>query len=90
MSQTVTVERRVRIAVVSINRPERRNAVDLPTARALYEAFKAFDGDTGLDVAVFTGKGGAFCGGADLKAIAAGERRPVEPDGDSHPWARHG
>ncbi len=85
MSQTVTVERRGRIAVVSISRPERRNAVDLPTARALYEAFKAFDGDTGLDVAVFTGKGGAFCGGADLKAIAAGERRPVELDGDFAP-----
>jgi enoyl-CoA hydratase len=83
--ETVIVERRGRIVLVSINRPERSNAVDLPTARALYETFKAFDSDTGLDVAVFTGKGCAFCGGADLKVIAAGERRPVEPDGDFAP-----
>ena len=85
MSQSVIVERRGRVAVVSINRPERRNAVDLPTARALYDAFKTFDADGGLDVAAFTGAGGVFCGGADLKAIAAGERRPVELEGDFAP-----
>lgn len=83
--ETVIVERRGRIAVVCINRPERKNAVDLATAQALYRAFKEFDTDAGLDVAVFTAKGDAFCGGADLKALAAGERRPVERGGDFAP-----
>ena len=46
--QTVSFERQDRIAIVTIERPERRNAVDGPTARQLYEAFKAFDADDGL------------------------------------------
>ena len=83
--ETVIVERRGRVAVVTINRPERKNAVDLATAQALYRAFKAFDTDAGLDIAVFAGKGDAFCGGADLKALAAGERRSFERDGDFGP-----
>lgn len=61
------------VTVIAINRPERRNAVDLETARALYEAFLAFDGDPASAVAVLTGTGGAFCAGADLKALAGGE-----------------
>jgi enoyl-CoA hydratase len=71
---TVSVERHGRTAVVTIERPERRNAVDGATARDLYAAFKAFDADEGLDVAVLTGRGGYFCAGADLKAIS--QRRP--------------
>jgi len=85
MPDTLILERRGRVAVVTINRPERKNAVDLPTARGLYDAFKAFDADADAHVAVFTGAGGAFCAGADLKAIAAGERRPVEREGDFAP-----
>lgn len=81
----VSLERRGRVAVVTLKRPERKNAVDLPTARALYDTFKEFDADAGLDVAVFTGAGGTFCAGADLKAVAQGERRPVEKDGDFGP-----
>ncbi len=57
------------VLVVTIDRPERRNAVDLPTARALHACFKAFDGDERLAVAVLTGAGGNFCAGADLKAL---------------------
>lgn len=83
--QTVSFERDGRIAVVTIQRPERRNAVDGPTARQLYDAFKAFDADEGLDVAVLTGAGGAFCAGADLKAISAGGGNPVRDDGDLGP-----
>jgi enoyl-CoA hydratase len=60
------------VAVVTIDRPERRNAVDAPTAAALVEAFRRFDGDASLSVAVLTGAGGTFCAGADLKAIARG------------------
>jgi enoyl-CoA hydratase len=85
MPKTLIIERRGPIAVLSINRPERKNAVDLPTARALYDAFKAFDADAEARVAVLTGAGGAFCAGADLKAIAEGERRPVEREGDFAP-----
>src|SRR5881396_1697783 len=63
------------VAVVTINRPEVRNAVDDPTAAALVEAFRRFDADEGLAVAVLTGAGGTFCAGADLKAVAAGQGR---------------
>jgi enoyl-CoA hydratase len=86
---TVSYETDGRIAVVTIERPERRNAVDGPTARKLYDAFKAFDADEGLDVAVLTGRGGYFCAGADLKAISENRpdagANPVRPDGDLGP-----
>ena len=81
----VSYETDGRTAVVTIERPERRNAVDGPTARELYDAFKAFDADDGLDVAVLTGQGGVFCAGADLKGVAAGRGNPVKPDGDVGP-----
>ena len=70
---TVLVERDGPVTIVSINRPERRNAVDGLTARKLYDTFRAFDADDSASVAVFTGVGGHFCAGADLKAVAAGD-----------------
>src|SRR3954452_5021338 len=73
MTDTVLVERDGPVTIISINRPERRNAVDGATARKLFDAFLAFDADDGASVAVFTGTGGAFCAGADLKAVAAGD-----------------
>lgn len=83
---TVSFERDGRIAIVTIERPERRNAVDGATARALYAAFKDFDADEGLDVAVLTGRGGYFCAGADLKAISTGGGGAAIPeDGDAGP-----
>ena len=85
MSATVSVRADGRVTVVTIERPERRNAVDLATARALFDAFKGFDGDSGSDVAVLSGAGGAFCAGADLKALAEGETRPVDPAGEFGP-----
>jgi enoyl-CoA hydratase len=69
----VLIERDGPIAIVSINRPHCRNAVDGATARKLYDAFLAFDADNDASVAVFTGTGGFFCAGADLKAVAAGD-----------------
>src|SRR5260370_5258105 len=71
------------IAIVTINRPEARNAVDQPTAVALAEAFRRFDADNALSVAVLTGAGGTFCAGADLKAVApsGGNRVPETGDG---------
>jgi enoyl-CoA hydratase len=71
-----------RIAIVTIDRPEVRNAVDAKTAEALAAAFNRFDADEGALVAVLTGAGGYFCAGADLKAVAAGEHRDISPDGD--------
>jgi len=78
----VRFEVRGPVAIVSIDRPERRNAVDAPTAKALVEAFQAFDADGDVAVAVLTGTGGTFCAGADLKAIAEGRGLRVAEDGD--------
>lgn len=82
---TVSVEVRSRTAIVTIERPERRNAVDGETAQALYDAFKAFDADAALDVAVLQGRGGTFCAGADLKGVSEGRGNPVRLDGDLGP-----
>jgi enoyl-CoA hydratase len=79
---TVRVEREGPVTVVTIDRPERRNAVDAATAAALAGAFRDFDHDERASVAVLTGAGSAFCAGADLKAIAAGEPLRVAADGD--------
>lgn len=67
---TVRVESEGRVLVVTIDRPEVRNAVDGPTASALDAAFDRLDQDTSLDSAVLTGASGTFCAGADLKAIS--------------------
>ena len=72
---TVHVDQDGPVTVVTIDRPERRNAVDQPTANALTSAFRAFDTDDTASVAVLTGAGGTFCAGADLKAM-------LDPDGD--------
>jgi enoyl-CoA hydratase len=78
MIRTETINR---ILTVTIDRPARRNAVDIPTAQALFDAFTAFDADEALDVAILTGAGSVFCAGADLQALAEGERREIRPDG---------
>ncbi|HZZ70165.1 MAG TPA: crotonase/enoyl-CoA hydratase family protein [Phenylobacterium sp.] len=83
--QTVSTETRGRTLIVTIERPQARNAVDGPTARQLYDAFKAFDADEALDVAILQGRGGAFCAGADLKGVAQGRGNPVHRDGDLGP-----
>jgi enoyl-CoA hydratase len=74
------------VLVVAIARPEVRNAVDGPTAAALASAFREFDADPALSVAVLCGEGGIFCAGADLKAVASGDssranRLSAEGDG---------
>ncbi len=68
------------VGIVTIDRPEVRNAVDGPTAEALDEAFLALEADDGISVLVLTGAAGTFCAGADLKAISAGlGNRITEP-----------
>ncbi len=80
----VLTERKETTFIVTINRPEVRNAIDAPTAAELAQAFRAFDADESLSVAVLTGAGGVFCAGADLATVATGERIPrVKEDGDA-------
>jgi enoyl-CoA hydratase len=79
---SVRVERDGAVTTVTLDRPERRNAVDGPTAAALAEAFRAFDADDEAAVAVLHGAGGTFCAGADLTAVATDARNRTEPDGD--------
>lgn len=80
---TVSLTRIDRIAVIRMMRPERRNAVDAATAKALADAFREFDADAGLDVAVFAGANDVFCAGADLKALASGDSIALKASGDS-------
>lgn len=68
------------IAVVTIDRPDRRNAVDRPMATALEGAIAAADDDDEVAVIVLTGAGGTFCAGADLHALDAGEPNRLAPD----------
>ena len=72
------------VATITLFRPERRNAVDGPTALALRQAFDAFEADASLRVAVFTGGGGHFCAGADLAAMAdPSTRNAIEATGSA-------
>jgi enoyl-CoA hydratase len=89
--EAVRVEVDGPVAVVTIDRLDVANAIDAPTASLLADAFRRFDADPSLSVAVLTGAGGKFCAGADLKAIhgaasgasEAGDRvSRVDPDGD--------
>ena len=76
---TVEIEIKGTTTIVTINRPEVRNAVDRPTADALEAAFLAFDADPNQRVAILTGASGTFCAGADLKGVADGRGNRVLP-----------
>lgn len=80
MSVRYTIEDEV--AIVTIDRSDRRNAVDSATAAELIAAFEKVEGDDDIHVAILTGAGEHFCAGADLKALSEGDRRPI---GDSGP-----
>ena len=79
---SVLIQQKDDIFVVTINRPQVRNAVDSPTAQELADAFRKFDTDEQVKVAVLTGAGGTFCAGADLKAIASGQGNRMSEEGD--------
>ncbi|HMG33593.1 MAG TPA: crotonase/enoyl-CoA hydratase family protein [Blastocatellia bacterium] len=80
--ETLRVEKDGPITVVTLNRPNVRNAVDRKTAGRLADAFRDFDDDPESLVAILYGANGTFCAGADLKSIAAGQNNRVEADGD--------
>lgn len=101
-TDTVSVHDEGPVRIITITRPEVRNAVNPETATALYEAFLAFDADPDAAVAVLTGEGGAFCAGFDLSRAANGmpedwfERHaihgPEDMEGGPRParWGRRG
>lgn len=70
------LERRGRVLVITLNRPQVRNAVDRALAEAVAEALDLLESDTDLAVGVLTGAGQGFCSGMDLKAFAASGDRP--------------
>lgn len=80
---SVRVERDGPVVIVTLDRPERRNAVDFETGVRLRQAFEAFEADDTALVAVLTGAGGAFCAGADLKAMPQGTAA-YDPEGHGH------
>ena len=84
MSTCVHAEAQGPVWTITLDRTDCRNAVDGPTALALRAAFEAFEADAQACVAVFTGAGGHFCGGADLTALGDPARRnPVEASGSA-------
>ncbi|ARU06008.1 enoyl-CoA hydratase [Comamonas serinivorans] len=74
----VATERHGHVLVVRLQRPEARNALDLATARGIHAAMDELDDDDNLFAGILTGSGGNFCAGADLKAVARGERPTTE------------
>jgi enoyl-CoA hydratase len=80
-NQAVLTERRERVLLITINRPEQRNAVNAAVAAGIAAGLDELDADPGLSVGVLTGAGKGFCAGMDLKAFVAGERPYVEGRG---------
>jgi enoyl-CoA hydratase len=78
---SVRYERDGPVAIVTIDRPERRNAVDPPAAALLFAAFERFAAEDDASVAILTGAGGTFCAGYDLKAAAEGGLEELRDDG---------
>ncbi len=81
MTDPVRIERNGPVTTVIINRPAARNAVNGPTAAALYAAFEEFDRDDTASVAVLWGDNGTFCAGADLKAFGTPDANAVHRTG---------
>src|ERR1700684_42421 len=81
-ADAVRYERRGAAAIVTIDRQERRNAVDGPTAAALHDAYLRFEADEDARVLVLTGAGGvSFCAGADLQATVTSRERLRSEEG---------
>src|ERR1700744_2309070 len=81
MSDPVRIERNGPVTTVILDRPAARNAVNGPTAAALYAAFDEFDRDDNASVAVLWGDNGTFCAGADLKAFGTPDANAVHRTG---------
>jgi enoyl-CoA hydratase/carnithine racemase len=77
----VLTERRGRVLLITMNRPDQRNAVNAAVAQGIADGLEELDADAGLSLAVLTGAGKGFCAGMDLKAFVTGERPWVEGRG---------
>jgi len=77
---SVLTQRDGNVLIVTLNRPQVRNAVDTATAGAMAEAFESFDRDDSLSVSVLTGAGGTFCAGFDLREVAQGGRQLTQQE----------
>lgn len=77
----VLTERDGHTLVVTLNRPDRQNAIDGEMLVRFYDACRLADEDPDIRCLVLTGAGGNFCSGADLKAMAGGNELPPQPDG---------
>jgi enoyl-CoA hydratase len=75
--QAVLTERRGRVLLVTLNRPDQRNAINAAVATGIGAALDALDADAGLSIGVITGAGKGFCSGMDLKAFVTGESPTV-------------
>lgn len=82
-NSSVILERKGDIAVIIINRPLLKNAIDRETASSLAEKIREFDNDKSIKAGVLYGSGGTFCAGADLKAIGNGNYNRLEDDGEA-------
>ena len=78
---TVLTDEADGVLVITINRPEAKNAVNLPVAQGVAAALERLDSDDSLRVGVLTGAGGTFCAGMDLKAFVSGEFPHIEGRG---------
>lgn len=77
MTSGIDVEIDGNVAVLALNRPAVRNAIDFETANEIASALDAFEADKGVRAVIITGRGGFFCAGMDLKALNATGRRPI-------------
>ncbi len=80
--KNVLYETEGNVTVITINRPEVKNAVDRTTAKELAQAFRKFEEDSNQYICIITGADGTFCSGADLESVAKGKGNKVELDGD--------
>jgi len=79
----VRIEEQGHICTIILDRPDKKNAVDRPTAEALYKAFEHFEANANLRVAVLWGANGSFCSGADLTALGDPKtRNSIDPEGE--------
>src|ERR1700733_6486265 len=90
MTEAVLTDDADGVLVITINRPEARNAVNGEVARGIAAALDALDGRDDLNVGVITGAGGTFCAGMDLKAFLTGERVRRPPQGPARQAADRG
>ncbi len=81
MSDAVLTEARDGVLIITLNRPEAKNAVNKAVAAGVAAAMDLLDGDASLRVGIITGAGGTFCSGMDLKAFLTGERPHIEGRG---------